>query len=112
MLELFQEAGFAAWLCTGLFIAGVAMLAIKRANVTPYAVAIVAAGVMGQGLGMRLVSKAAEGAPSLAEKVTYLSLGSKEAAANLIIGGVLALILLAVAGVAAKVRGSATPTAP
>jgi hypothetical protein len=76
----------------------------KRARAEPFALGIVAAGAFGQGLGMRLVSKAAEAAPSLPEKVTYLSIGSKEASANLVIAGVLGLLLLATGAVAARLR--------
>jgi hypothetical protein len=104
MIELWREAGFAAWLCLIFFGAGIAVLVTKRGSVSPWAIAVVAAGALGDGLGMRLVSKAAEGAPSLPEKVTYLSIGSKEAAANLIIAGIFALVLLLVGAIATAVR--------
>ena len=84
------------------------MVAVKKAPATPFAVAVLAAGFLGHGMGVRLVSRAAEGAPSLPEKVMFLSLGSSEAAANGVIAGGLALILLIVGAVAVRLRARAT----
>ena len=103
-MQLFIEAGFASWLSAVLFLAGVGLVAFKRLPATPWAIAVLASGVLGHGMGMRLVSRAAEGAPSLPEKVMFLSIGSSEAAANHLIAGALALILLAVGAVAARMR--------
>jgi hypothetical protein len=107
-MQLFIEAGFASWLSAGLFLVGIGLVAFKKLPATPWAIAIVASGVLGQGLGQRLVSRAAEGAPSLPEKVMFLSLGSSEAAANHVIAGGLALILLVVGALAARLRTSAS----
>lgn len=103
-MQLFMEAGFASWLSALLFLAGVGLVAFKKLPATPWAIAILASGVLGHGMGARLVSRAAEGAPSLPEKVMFLSLGGSEAAANHVISGALALILLVVGAVAARVR--------
>ncbi|MCC7072266.1 MAG: hypothetical protein IT383_13140 [Deltaproteobacteria bacterium] len=103
-MQLFMEAGFASWLSALLFLAGIGLVSFKRLPATPWAVAILASGVLGYGLGVRLVSRAAEGAPSLPEKVMFLSLGSSEAAANGVISGGLALILLVVGAIAARMR--------
>ncbi len=103
-MQLFMEAGFASWLSAAVFLAGIGLVAFKRLPATPFAVAVVASGVLGHGLGMRLVSRAAEGAPSLPEKVMLLSLGASEAAANGVISGGLALILLVVGAIATRVR--------
>lgn len=103
-MQLMMEAGFASWLSAALFLAGIAMVAFKKAPVTPWAIAVLASGFLGYGMGARLVSRAAEGAPSLPEKVMLLSLGSSEAAANGVIAGGLALILLVVGAVAARLR--------
>lgn len=103
-MQLFMEAGFASWLSGALFLVGIGLVAFKKLPATPWAIAILASGVLGHGMGMRLVSRAAEGAPSLPEKVMFLSLGSSEAAANGVISGGLALILLIVGAIAARVR--------
>ena len=107
-MQLMMEAGFASWLSAALFLAGVGMVAIKKAPAAPFAVAILASGLLGYGMGARLVSRAAEGAPSLPEKVMLLSLGSSEAAANGVIAGGLALILLIVGAAAVRLRANAS----
>lgn len=105
-MQLFIEAGFASWLSALLFLAGVGLVAFKKVPATPWAIAILASGVLGHGMGARLVSRAAEGAPSLPEKVMFLSLGGSEAAANHVIAGALALILLVVGAAAARLRAA------
>ena len=104
-MQMMMEAGFTSFLSLAVFVAGVACVAVKRGRAEPFAVAIVAIGLLGHGLGVRLVSGAAEAAPSLPEKVALLQVGSAEAAAAGVIAGGFALCLLVLSAAATALRG-------
>lgn len=95
-MQIFVEAGAFSFVALGLFLGGLVARA-RGGAVEHWAIAILAAGALGNGLGQRLVARAAEQAPSLADKVAILGAGSSEAAANALIAGVLGALLLVVA---------------
>lgn len=104
-MQMMMEAGFTSFLSLAVFVAGVAWVAVKRGRAAPFAAALAAIGVLGNGLGVRMVSGAAEAAPSLPEKVAILQVGSAEAAAAGVIAGGFALCLLVLSAVATALRG-------
>ena len=94
-MQIFVEAGAFSLVALALFATGLVARA-RGGAVEPWALAVLAAGAVGTGLGQRLVARAAEQAPSLADKVAILGAGSSEAAANALIAGVLAGLLIVV----------------
>lgn len=100
-MTLFVEAGLFAWISAALFVAGLVLSVRTKLGGFPtvlaIAVAIAAMGQVGAGLGQRLVSRAVQNIASLDERVMVLNLGTQEAAANQLVCGVMALLLLAIA---------------
>lgn len=110
-MDLFTEAGAFAWISLALFSAGLFVVVRGRvpapAAATALAVAIVACGLVGDGLGQRLVDRAAREAPELETRVAILSAGTRETSSNLVVSGLLALALLGTgAAVGLARRGS------
>ena len=90
-MDLFLEAGIFSIVSFVIFLAGI-VLCLRRprqALVTACATAAVIMGLsmIGAGLGQRLVDRAVEGEPDSAKKVAMLSMGTREAAANDLLGG-------------------------
>jgi Mn2+/Fe2+ NRAMP family transporter len=103
-MDMFTEAGIGAYVSLTLFIVALVRSAKSGARLEPWATAIVATGALGAGLGQRLVARAAELAPTLPEKVTILSIGTREATANLVVAAMFALVLLIVMAVSAAMK--------
>lgn len=111
MFGLVHEAGFSGWMCLLLSIAGLVLtFTVGRRIQRPgsvaaaFAVAILAQGAIGLGLGQRNVDAAvmATDAANLASRVEIVSIGTREASANLLLSGACAtLLLLAGAGLLA-----------
>lgn len=99
-MELFTEAGIFAWVGLVVFVGGIgAILAAPRralARGAGAATLVLAVGLLGAGLGQRLVDRAVTAEPDLDKKVAMLSLGTREAAANELLGGAFAVFLLGI----------------
>lgn len=105
-MELLREAGIFGPAAVLLFIVGLgATLTRGRARgatlatAAPFILGILALGQLGQGIGQRLVRDATDQVPDLVQKVSFLNIGTGEAAANLVVSGAAALLLAAIAGV-------------
>jgi hypothetical protein len=105
-MELLREAGIFGPLSVLLFVGGLVVTVTRgrashatMATAAPFILAILALGQVGQGLGQRLVRDAVEKVPDLAQKVSFINIGTGEAAANLVVSGACALLLCAIAGV-------------
>ena len=110
-MELFQEAGIFAYGGFAAFIAGLILIARRPRGALSTGVAaaamVVGLSMVGQGLGQRLVDRAVEAEPDPALKVATLSMGTREAAANQLLGGLMAVVLVGVgAGVGASRRSA------
>jgi hypothetical protein len=105
-MDMFVEAGIFAPVSLVLCIGGLISLA-RTGQATSWALSILVAGVVGAGLGQRLVSRAAELAPTLDQKVAILAVGAREATGNLILSGVMAGALVAGAALVARLKKSA-----
>jgi len=57
------------------------------ATTTPFVLAVLSLGKVGQGLGQRQVRADLDGVPDLADKVAVVNMGTGEAAANLVLSG-------------------------
>lgn len=111
-MDLFTEAGVFAYVAFLVFLGG--LVAIVRAppkGAGPLGRAAAAAALVmglamaGQGLGQRLVDRAVEAEPDNARKVAMLSMGTREASANQLLGGLMAVALIGLgAGVGAARR--------
>lgn len=106
-MELFAEAGIAGLVSLALFVGGLVSVVRGKGGARSFAVAILASGVTGFGVGERMVTRAAEAAPELSTKVAFLAAGTSEASANPLLSGVMALLLIAIAGAVEWVRSSA-----
>ena len=112
-MHLFHEAGMFSYGVAIVFF--VALVVAVRGRVEPVraasvaSVVMVALGLLGAGAGQRLVDAAVQSTTSLEERVLLLSIGTREAAANLLLSGVLVLLLLAIAGGVALAKGASTP---
>jgi hypothetical protein len=106
-MELFAEAGLAGTVSLVLFVVALVFVVRGKGGARAFAVAILATGVTGFGVGERMVTHAAEAAPELSTRVAFLTMGTREASANLLLSGVMALLLIAIAGAVERVRGSA-----
>lgn len=104
-MELFQEAGFFAYFALITFCIGLVQTIRQPAKALPtavvFAAAVLALGLLGNGLGQQLVNQAVLAVPDPAQKVVMLSIGTKEATGNLILGGLFALAQLGVGGAVA-----------
>ena len=105
MIDIIRECGFAAWLSLLIFVGGLAaVFTVGRKVGRPgsvaaaFAVAVIASGALGIGTGQRLVDRAAMGQTELAKQVEFLSIGTREASANLLLSGACGLLLMAVGG--------------
>jgi hypothetical protein len=67
------------------------------ATAVPFVLGTLALGQLGQGLGQRNVRAVLDHIPDLADRVTVLNEGTGEAAANLVLAGEAAAVLLLVA---------------
>ncbi len=107
MLEIMRESGFGAYLTLILALAGLAAtVTVGRRNGRPgsvaaaFAAAVLASGQLGAGTGQRKVDRAVSGLPEtdLASRVAILSVGTREASANLLLSGACGLAVAAVGG--------------
>jgi hypothetical protein len=112
MMGIIHESGWAAWLSLVLTLLGlVATFTIGRKRGRPgtvaaaFAVAILASGQLGVGTGQRKVDQYVQNLPkeNLADKVEALSVGTREASANLLLSGVCSFWVSVIGGVAALV---------
>lgn len=100
-MDIISEAGILAPVAIVIFVIGLVVCVRTRASAmqvgAPLAVVILAVGALGAAMGQHLVDKAVQSAPGLEERVLMLSIGTREASANFLIAGVLALLLVAIA---------------
>jgi hypothetical protein len=103
-MQLVLEAGVAGVVVVVLFVAGVVVAgrSAQRGRdpfraASPLLFGILAAGQLGQGWGQRLVRGALEQLPdaAVADRLLLLNEGAGEAAANLVLSGSAALLLVA-----------------
>jgi hypothetical protein len=94
-MELLKEAGPFGPLAVMLFITGLAFVVRSRSakHAAGFALAILAVGQLGQGLGQHAVRDALSQVPDIGDKVAMLNAGTGEAASSLIISGACALLL-------------------
>jgi hypothetical protein len=107
MLGIMHESGFGAYLTVILALAGLAAtVTVGRRTGRPgsvaaaFAAAVLASGQLGAGTGQRKVDRAVSGLPEtdLASRVAILSVGTREAAANLLFSGACGLAVAALGG--------------
>jgi hypothetical protein len=103
-MSLFQEAGVFSFVALALFCAGLFDVARAKARAPSWAAAIAGIALFGDGLGQRLVAAAVEKTPSIDDKVKFLAIGTAEATANLVLGGVFILLLIAIDAAAGAAR--------
>ncbi len=112
MLDIIRESGFAAWVSLLIFVAGLAALITygrRKGRIgstgAAWAAAVLASGALGVGTGQRMVDRYVQNLAEtdLAGRVMAVSIGTREAAANMLFSGMLAMIVLLVAGVLALV---------
>jgi hypothetical protein len=121
MIDLIHESGWGAWFSLILTLAGIAaVLTVGRRTRRPgsiaaaWAVAILASGAMGVGSGQRAVDAYVHDTPAadLAKRVEAVSVGTREASANLLLSGGCAMIVLAIGGTLALIGTRKTGGAP
>jgi len=99
-MNLFVEAGMFAWVGLALFVTALILIVRRPTSahhiVSLMAPAIVAAGLMGAGMGQRLVDRYLETITDPAEKIVILSMGTREATANHLLMGTMALALIGI----------------
>ncbi len=95
-MELIREAGFPALISLALFCVGLVHIArTRRLQIgTAWAALVGAVGMMGSALGQRVVDKAIQGVDDVAHQVKWLSAGTAETTANLMLSGAMALLLV------------------
>jgi hypothetical protein len=106
-MSLLTEAGIFGYLAVITFAAAVFSLIRSKdpLRVAPsWAAGVAGLGMIGVGLGQRLVDAYLDRVPDLAEKVVVLSAGTREASANLLLGGICAVGLLAFGAVLSASR--------
>lgn len=106
-MDLILEAGIfgpaiALAFTVGAFATVRADDALRTAQVA--ALTVVVLGILGTGLGQRLVDKAVQGVTDPAKQVALLSAGTREAAAGNLLGGGAGLLLIALGGAVAISR--------
>ena len=113
MFQLMHESGYGAWLSLILALAGLAAtFTVGRRSGRPgsvaaaFAAAVLASGQLGVGGGQRKVDAAVQSIPAadLATRVEILSVGTREASANLLFSGACAMLVLAVGGALGQAR--------
>ena len=107
MFQIMHESGYGAFMSLILALAGLAATLtvgrrIGRAGsvAAAFAAAVLASGQLGVGTGQRKVDQAVQATPAsdLATRVQFLSVGTREASANLLFSGACAMVVLAVGG--------------
>lgn len=94
-MQLIQDAGFTGIAILGLFVTALGfVLTGKSKSALPWGVALLALGEVGQALGMRAVSDAVTGDKVVMDIGVIVAVGSAEASANLLLGGLAALVVL------------------
>jgi hypothetical protein len=112
MWTLIVESGFAAWVTLFLTVAGAAaVVTVGRKRGRPggvaasWAVAVLAAGALGFATGQRKVDQGIRGIPPESpNRVVMLSIGTREASANLLLAGMAGLLLCSIGGVLSLAR--------
>jgi len=99
-MSIFVEAGIFAYVSLGLFVLGLILVVRRPENAKSIASlmapAILAAGLIGAGTGQRLVDKYLDSVTDPAQKVVVLSAGTREATANHLLAGLMALALVGI----------------
>lgn len=113
MMEIIHESGFGAWASLLITLIGlVATFTIGRSRGRPgvvaaaFAVAVLASGQLGVGTGQRKVDHYVQtqvAKEDLAKKVEVLSVGTREASANLLLSGGCAMVLSMIGGAMALI---------
>ena len=112
MIGIIHESGWGAWASLLFTLLGIiAVFTIGRMRGRPgtvaaaFAVAILASGQLGVGTGQRKVDQFVQSLPkdNLADKVEALSVGTREASANLLLAGGCALLVSIIGGAMALV---------
>ena len=113
MIDIVHESGWGAWASLLITLLGlVATFTIGRMRGRPgtvaaaFAVAILASGQLGVGTGQRKVDwyvQTQVAKDDVAHKVEALSVGTREASANLLLSGGCALLLSMIGGVMALI---------
>lgn len=113
MMDIIHESGWGAWASLLITLLGlVATFTIGRMRGRPgtvaaaFAVAILASGQLGVGTGQRKVDwyvQTQVAKEDLAKKIEVLSVGTREASANLLLSGGCAMLVSIVGGVMALV---------
>jgi hypothetical protein len=112
MIGIIHESGWGAWFSLFLTLLGlVATFTIGRKKARPgtvaaaFAVAILASGQLGVSTGQRKVDQYVQSVPKedLQKKVEALSVGTREASANLLLSGGCAMVLSMIGGVMALI---------
>ncbi len=118
MIDIIHESGFGAFASLFFALAGLAaILTVGRKSGRPgsiaaaFAVAVLAAGALGVGTGQRKVDHAVREIPAgdVAQRVEILSLGTREASANLLLSGSCAITLMIIGGGLALVAARRRP---
>lgn len=104
-MELLLEAGIAGPLAFALFVVGLIAVVRGKGGARDFASAILAIGFLGFGVGERLVTRAAEAAPDLSTKLAFLTVGTREASANLLLSGAMALLLVVIGAALERFHG-------
>ena len=114
MMTYIQNAGFVGYVTLALIAAGITTTIVmsvkgKRAwlHATVFAVAILACGATGFGLGQIMVNKAVRSQLTKNEPnkaIAMVALGTQEASANVMVGGLGALLVTMVGGGTALLR--------
>lgn len=103
-MSLFTEAGVFSYVALALFCGGLFDVARAKGRAASWAAAIGGVALFGDGLGQRLVAAAVERTPAIDDKVRFLAAGTAEATANLVIGGALIVLLVAIDAAATAAR--------
>lgn len=118
MLELIHESGVGAWFSLLITIGGLAaVLTVGRRIGRPgsvaaaFAVAVLASGAIGVGTGQRKVDRAVMDSQDLAQRVEIVSIGTREASANLLFSGMCAQLVMIVGGALALAAARKRPAA-
>jgi hypothetical protein len=98
-MQLLHEAGVFGYATVALFTVACVVVVRTKISSTPFALALLALGQLGQGAGQRVVRDACETVVDVQAKLSFLNIGSGEAAANLVISGMTAIVLVALAAI-------------
>ena len=95
-MQLFLEAGVFSFAALALFAVGLFDVARGKGRTPTWAAAIAGVSLFGCVLGQRLVAEVVAWTPAIDDKVRFLAEGTKEATANLVLGGAFVVVLLAI----------------